>query len=263
MEQIIQSYEDKGYYLAKSVFTDEFCMYLKKQLSSMASKIDIPYSDVPWGYGNLVDTPPFNDIVKDKFIVDFCMNLFKDKYIFNHLMINNKASWIGSAVEFHQEIFNVDSYAPGYSKDDWKNFMQIYIALDEHTVENGCLVVIPESHKLGVLSHEDIVGDNLGHKRRVTHKAMHSAYETCGKMTVLMKPGDILFFSHKLVHGSGTNVSETDRKSVVLQVRRDIKNKDDDIFEKETLYRRNYTITQLSKKIDDIKSKNMYKDFKK
>ena len=262
MEQIIKSYNDNGYYLAKSIFTEDFLQELRDYLNTINAKIFIPNSDIPWGYGNLLNQGSFDLVTKNKFILDFCKNVFEDKYVFNHLMVNNKASWIGSSVEFHQEIFNVDSYAPGYSKDDWKHFMQIYIAIDEHTVENGCLVIIPESHKLGILPHEDIVGENLGHKRRVPHNDMCELYEKYGKMNVLMKPGDVLLFNHRMVHGSGTNVSENDRKSIVLQARCDIKNRDENIFEKETLYRRNYVIKELSKKIQMIENKNMYEDFK-
>ena len=262
MEQVIQSYKDKGYYLAESVFDESFLVKLKDYLDTLEPKIFMPSSNIPWGYGNLLDSGPFSMVTKDEFILDFCKELFKDKYVFNHLVVNNKASWIGSAVEFHQEIFNVDSYAPGYSKEDWKNFMQIYIALDKQTIENGCLLIIPESHKLGVLPHEDAIGDNLGHKRRVTHEVMHSTYNKYGKMYVTMEPGDVLFFNHRLVHGSGTNVSEFDRKSVVLQVRNNIKDRNEDTFDKETQYRRNYVIEELNKKIESIKGKNMYKDFK-
>ena len=58
-------------------------------------------------------------------------------------MINNKAPWIGPDVEWHQEVFNIDTYAPGGNAnvDSWKDYLQIYIALDPHTLENGCLKV--------------------------------------------------------------------------------------------------------------------------
>ena len=161
----VDKYKKDGYFLAKSVFTNKFCLELKEYLKTLEGKINIPFSNIAWGYGNLLDKGPFSNVTENKFILNFCKDVFKDDYVFNHLMVNNKSSWIGSAVEFHQEIFNVDSYAPGYSKDDWKYFMQIYIALDKHTLENGCLVIIPGSDKIGDLPCEDIVGDNYEFKR--------------------------------------------------------------------------------------------------
>ena len=54
-----------------------------------------------------------------------------------------------------------------------------------------------------------------------------------------------------------------ERKSIVLQARCNVKDRDEKIFGKETKYRRNYVINELSKKIQTIESKNMYEDFKK
>ena len=262
MKKIINQYNQNGYYLAKSIFSEELVKELKNYLEKLEPKIKIPFSNIAWGYGNLLNEGPYKNITNNVFINNFCKNIFKDKYVFNHLMINNKASWIGSAVEWHQEVFNIDSYAPGYSSRDYKNFMQIYIALDQHTIENGCLRIIPGSDKLGVLSCEDIVGDNLGHKRRVTHEALSEAYNKCGMKIVLMEPGDILFFNHLTIHGSASNHSPKSRKSVVLQARCNIIEKDNKIFEKETQYRTNFVINELTKKANKLKNKNPYKDFK-
>ena len=122
--------------------------------------------------------------------------------------------------------------------------------------------MFPNSYKLGNLPNEDIIGDNLGHKRRVTHESMKMVYDKCGKQNVLMKPGDVLFFNHRTVHGSSSNVSESDRKSIVLQARRDMKSKDENIFEKETKYRQNYVVKQLKNRIKKLQEKNIYGDFK-
>lgn len=259
----IKNYIENGYHLEKKVISTSTISQLKKYLETLKPKLKLPFSDIPWGYGNLLNEGPFNQVTNHSFINEFCNDVFKDSYIFNHLMVNNKASWIGSAVEWHQEIFNVDSYAPGYSQEDWKNFMQIYIALDEHTIENGCLRIIPNSDKLGVLPCEDIIGDNFGHKRRVTHKALSEAYNKCGMRVVTMKPGDILFFNHLTIHGSASNHSPSSRKSIVLQARCNVLEKDEEIFQTETNYRRKFTINELEKKINILKNKNPYTSFRK
>jgi ectoine hydroxylase-related dioxygenase (phytanoyl-CoA dioxygenase family) len=258
-----KQYIKNGYHLEKEVLSPSLISELKNYLGTLEPKLKLPFSNIPWGYGNLLGEGPFKQVTDHNFIKQFCKDVFKDEYVFNHLMVNNKASWIGSAVEWHQEIFNVDSYAPGYSSKDWKNFMQIYIALDEHTAENGCLRIIPRSDKLGVLSCEDIIGDNFGHKRRVTHKALEEAYNECGMEIILMNPGDILFFNHLTIHGSASNHSPTSRKSIVLQARCNIIEKNDDIFKTETDYRRNFTVNELEKKINKLKNQNPYTSFRK
>ena len=258
-----EQYTKNGYHLEKEVLSPSLILELKNYLETLEPKLKLPFSNIPWGYGNLLNEGPFKQVTDHNFINKFCKDVFKDKYIFNHLMVNNKASWIGSAVEWHQEIFNVDSYAPGYSPQDWENFMQIYIALDEHTIENGCLRIIPNSDKLGILQCEDIIGDNFGHKRRITHKALNKAYNQCGMETVLMNPGDILFFNHLTIHGSASNHSPTSRKSIVLQARCNVIEKDEEIFQTETNYRRKFTIDELEKKVNILKNKNPYTSFRK
>ena len=81
-------------------------------------------------------------------MVNFCETIFKEKFFFNHLRVNNKAALIGSAVEWHQEIFNINTYSPGQTYKDHKKFMQIFIALDDQDEKNGCLKIIPQSHNL-------------------------------------------------------------------------------------------------------------------
>ena len=39
-------------------------------------------------------------------------------------------------------------------------------------VENGCLKIVPSSHKLGMVEHEDIVWNNMVHKQRAKHSEM-------------------------------------------------------------------------------------------
>ena len=91
--------------------------------------------------------------------------------------------------------------------------------MDDQTIENGCLKIIPYSHKLGELKHVDIIGPNLGHKRRVNLNDMNKAYKKFGLKNVLFKKGDALIFNHLLIHGSTNNISPISRKAIVLQLR--------------------------------------------
>ena len=53
MEHIKNQYIKNGYYLAKSVFTENFCNELKDYLNTLEPKVKIPFSNIPYGYGNL------------------------------------------------------------------------------------------------------------------------------------------------------------------------------------------------------------------
>ena len=51
----------------------------------------------------------------------------------------------GSAVEWHQDI----AFYP-YTNDD---VLAVGVCLDDHTLENGCMLMVPGSHKGPVLDH--------------------------------------------------------------------------------------------------------------
>lgn len=265
MENNIKNqYKEQGYHLAKSVFTQDFCNELKDYLDTLEPKVKIPFSNVPYGYGNLLNEGPYAKVTQNKIIDSFCKNLLPDEgYRFNHLVINSKAPWIGGTTEWHQETFHIDTYGPGCTSKDYEKFMQVYIALDKHTVENGCLKIIPNSHKEGELEFEDCVGNyTWGHKRRLSSNSMHSIYNKYGVENVLMEPGDILFFNHLIAHSSTSNLTHMPRRAIVLQAS-SLFEKNNDIFEKFNDFRVKFVVNYLSKVVNKLKDKNFYKDFNK
>jgi ectoine hydroxylase-related dioxygenase (phytanoyl-CoA dioxygenase family) len=254
----VEILEEHGYLFKESLISVQDCDDIISYLDKKESPVKIPFSDVPWGYGNLIGDEQLKCVYDNPYIRELCKEKLGNDFVFNHLMINNKAPWIGPSVEWHQEMFNIDTYAPGAAS--WENFLQIYIALHPHMLENGCLKIIPSSHKLGLLPHEDFVNENFGHKRRIPSQVMDNIYGTCGIKNVVMEQGDALFFNHRLVHGSSSNTSPLQRKAIVLQARLPF-DRNDDLFVEETLYRRNFVLKALENKVGQINEKNMYEDF--
>ena len=123
--------------------------------------------------------------------------------------------------------------------------------------------IIPKSHKLGILEHEDIVWNHTGHKRRVKSSELKKAYDGGGILNCEINQGDILFFNHRLVHGSSSNQSPFDRKAVIMQVQNNVKEKDMVVFEKESTHRKNFFINWMKDKTSSIINKDMYGDFNK
>lgn len=262
MNNSIKHFYKEGFFIKKKLIEKNYCLKIKSFLKKKTSKINIPFSSIPWGYGNLLDEKIFSKILNNNFLLDFCESIFKENFSFNHLTINNKAELIGSGVEWHQEIFNINTYSPGQTYKDYKKFMQIFIALDDQDEKNGCLKIIPQSHKLNKVEHQDIIGDNLGHKRRVEPNLLKKIVKKKGIKNVPLKTGDALFFNHLLIHGSPTNYSQLPRKSIVLQARVNSLIKKNNIFVKETKFRTNFIIKHFQKKIKSLSKKNIYKDFK-
>ena len=262
MKEIVKQYKDDGYYIFKSLYSETYCNQLKDYLKTLEVKRYIPFSNVPWGWGNLLKKGPFTKVVENETLNEFCRSVFEsDNYVFPNMMINNKAPWIGPEAEWHREIFNVDTYAPGYTVDDWENFMRVYIALDKQTIENGCLRLYSESHKVEHLPSEDIIDGNLGHKRRIPSENMDMINDMCEQIFAEMEVGDMLVFTDKTVHGSNSNKGPNERKSIVLGVRHNTKEFDDEVYKNATDYRRKFLRDELQKVVDKAKGVNMYQDF--
>lgn len=81
------------------------------------------------------------------------------------------------------------------------------VHMDDADLENGCLHVIPGSHKTGTLPH---VGQfYLNHKE----------YPISMGTPCPAKAGDVLFFNYLTIHGSPQNRSDRFRRNVLFQYR--------------------------------------------
>ena len=76
-----------------------------------------------------------------------------------------------------------------------------WVALDDVTLENGCLWIIPGSHRHGPLDHSEPwqVGD------RVDMRIPDTAFDRSKEQPILMKAGDCSFHHSLLLHSSGPN----------------------------------------------------------
>tara|TARA_Y100000592_G_scaffold15326_1_gene22340 strand:- start:13307 stop:14116 length:810 start_codon:yes stop_codon:yes gene_type:complete len=256
-----EQYNKEGFKLFKGVFTRGFCEELKQYNETLPPKVMIPGTNIPWGWGNLLGKGPYKKISECKEINNFCKQILGEGYVFNHLFVHNKVPWCGLREDFHQEVFNISTFAPGYSpKNDWHKFMQIYIPLDDQNLENGGLKIIPGTPQEGILNHLDILGPNLGHKRRVTNDDLDRVFKKYGIVNCELNAGDVLCFNHLLVHGSTSNHSPYPRRAIVLQARKDDIPKDENVLKQETKYRTNFVIKMIKNRLETLEKKDIYKD---
>lgn len=262
----ITSYNDKGYFLVKNFLSREFCDSAKEAVKQLKPKLIIPFSKEPWGFGDVRDVYPFSEITKNVRLEEYISEFIGAPTIkMSHFMLVNKAAWIGPDVEWHQEVFNMQTYAPGVKPEkDWKKFIQAFISIDKHDSKNGCLKVFEGSHKSGILDYEDIVNVNGSHKRRVKIESLNKLIKDHEIVDIEMERGDILFFNHLLVHGSPTNLSPHSRLSALLQYYDPTLEFDNRNFEKEVNFRSNFIkkwFESCLSKSGEYKSK--LNDFKK
>jgi phytanoyl-CoA hydroxylase len=121
-----------------------------------------------------------------------------------HTMLINKPPGVDGRHPLHQDLL----YFPFRPED---RIVGISTALERCTRENGCLVVVPGSHKAGLLPHENPEWEwlNLGY---FGARGEHGA----GRVHVEMEPGDTILFHPLLLHGSGRNRTEGFRRMILV-----------------------------------------------
>lgn len=89
--------------------------------------------------------------------------------------------------------------------------MSSILAIDEATLENGCLQVVKGSHALGRLDH-----GTAGEQAGADPKFVKMAQERYPTVVCSMEPGDVLFTHSNLLHWSEPNLSEKWRRAMII-----------------------------------------------
>ena len=90
-----------------------------------------------------------------------------------------------------------------------------WIALTPSHQGNGCMRVIPGSHKLGSLEHENVADDPHLLNRR--GERIKIDVDEAEAVDLVLKPGEISLHESTLVHGSGANTSDKARIGFIVR----------------------------------------------
>ena len=120
-----------------------------------------------------------------------------------HNMLINKPPGVDGRHPLHQDLL----YFPFGPAD---RIVASWTALEPTTRKNGCLAVVPGSHKGGLLPHGEMDWDFV-------NIAYYGALEVGAhpdRVHLEMEPGDTVFFHPKILHGSGRNQSMGFRRAI-------------------------------------------------
>jgi ectoine hydroxylase-related dioxygenase (phytanoyl-CoA dioxygenase family) len=95
----------------------------------------------------------------------------------------------------------------GYTPLDPEEYVTCWLALDDADVDNGCLWVIPGSHRHGTVRHRNGAGPF-----RVGHDG-----PAADGVPVPVRRGSVLVFSSLLLHRSGPNTTDRPRRAWIIQ----------------------------------------------
>ena len=212
-----QKFEEDGYIIVPNLLTDEEVELVGQRADSIASGEVTPEP----GYGIQVEpsiergevtansrvesirklgglvrkdlvmnghgtNPKITDILADLLGPD--IKLLGDQFFM-------KSSVHGSRKNYHQDSQSWQNVAPD-------NLVSCWAALDDATVENGCLWFIPGSHKWGLIGVE--------REREIEQQSLSGPLEN--EVPVELKAGDCSFHHSLLLHRSGANRSSQRRR---------------------------------------------------
>jgi phytanoyl-CoA hydroxylase len=208
-EEHLKAYEDKGYFILESFFTAE-------EIEAVTAKIDLAVEEhnrkLAGGPGtegiSRANEITFTShlVKKNPFFQDFCAQskfvelttrllgpdvaLYWDQAVYKQPETNKDFPW-------HQD--------NGYGSTLKDPYVTCWIALEDATVENGCIWVMPESHKQGIVEH------------RPTPIGLQCYFGEDPGIPVPLKKGSMVVFSSLLFHRSGPNLSNSMRKGYIVQ----------------------------------------------
>jgi len=142
-------------------------------------------------------SPAFKEVMLHAAMVDMVADLIGPDVKFHHCKVNLKLPGTDTEVGWHQDF----AYTP-HTNDD---LVTALVMLDDMTLDNGCLRVIPGSHKGPMHSHYE------GNRFRGFIDPEMMARMSADEVPITGTAGSVCLMHTRLVHGSRPNRSEKSR----------------------------------------------------
>jgi len=193
------SIQEDGFTIMRNVFSEDVLAPLRKETEEIVEHFETATADPFEKYylkhrvdqGVLYDLfqrfPSFQPLAQNKIILDTLEEVLGQNIFMYENSLVYKPKGKRNGVPFHQDFIS-------RPKEPLKFI--VWISLDKVTEENGCLKVIPKSHKNGFLKWHRVNGET--HHDRIAPGQINPEQA----VNVLMNPGDVLIFNMLLVHGS-------------------------------------------------------------
>jgi len=221
----VEAYREQGYFVVRRLLEPELLARFEERFQALvAGEAPVPdrmlvMRDVMVAKGAVTPDTPEEGIAK---IQDLEQDpLFFQEYICNptlldwvealigpdiksvHTMLINKPPGVDGRHPLHQDLL----YFPFRPADQ---IVAAWSAIDHCTRENGCLVVVPGSHRGELLEH----GNPDWEWVNLAYFGARGVDADTERVHLEMEPGDTVFFHPLLLHGSGRNRTAHFRRSI-------------------------------------------------
>ena len=200
--QQLSDYDRNGILFPITVFSTAEADLFRRELQLVADdsgqsqkRLDGLHLSFDWAYR----------LASHEAVLDAVEDLLGDDILVDGTLVFYKPAHDSSYVSWHQDSV--------YS--DWHQTpsTSAWIALTPSHRANGCMRVIPGSHKLGPIEH-DMVRDGLN---LLVRGEQVSTVDESKALDVELRPGEMSFHDSNLVHGSSPNTSDQPRIGFIVR----------------------------------------------
>lgn len=210
--QEIQTFQDDGVLLKTGLVSPDTAQQIRMECQDIHSRMrQTPTSGVhvSWEdestqelvrqlmHSELI-SPTLNALLRSDPVLDIVEDLIGPNISLFHSKLLPKSKGAGAEVPWHQD------YAYWRRDTNQPLMVNCMLAIDSADKFNGCLEFIPGSHKWGLQEHER-------HQEAFGVFLPGRYYPREEGLSIPMAPGDALFFTSLVIHGSAPNQSDVDR----------------------------------------------------
>ncbi len=226
-EEDIRSYEENGFWVSRKILDDDFIEQVRNAMYRLwASEFETgkePWGG-PWRLGDnplairKMDQAHWSSTVIRKLALNETVGaiaarlartgeirLWHDQLLYKP-GAGAQAAKAGGNVGWHQD--------RNYWQCATDDLLTAWVALDNVTVENGCMMMVPGSHKWGLLEGNFFEQDLDALKAKI-EKVTGKPFKA---VPVPVPLGGVSFHHCLTIHGSGPNVTDLPRRSLVVHV---------------------------------------------
>lgn len=216
--QDVQFYKENGYLLVRGVFSQPEVLQMRESVERIIQRAARAKADANHAWqGDFLPPEQLKKLVLKGFHDVHYHDAAFTRAATHPNMVSVLNGIIGPNVQLHHSKMLVKPPANGaafpmhqdypYFPHSNHSMLAASVHLDDADMENGCLCVVPGSHKQGVLPHIGV------------HYLNHKEHPISSGTPCPAEAGDVLFFNYLTIHGSDVNRSERTRRNVLFQYR--------------------------------------------
>ena len=197
-------YKNKGYISPVDALTSTEAKEIRDEIEKIEKNWPKALEGINRNYVHLI-SPVFNKVCLNKNILDAVESI-----IGKNILICGTTLFIKNPKEEGFVSFHQDAKYIGLEPHNW---VTVWVAITDANEKNGCMRMLPGSHKENLKHHEENFDENNLLTRGQTIKNI-SLDKT---EPVILKAGQMSLHHPKIVHGSSLNHSDDRRIGFVIQ----------------------------------------------